>query len=96
MKRTTTKNTIAKDIFYHMGIPVTISEKFVDSFFEIIIEECLKDGEVKIASFASFKVKDKKARLGRNLNNLESVMIPSRKVISFIPSEKIKRGVNED
>lgn len=96
MKRTTTKNTIAKEIFYHMGIPVAIAEKVVDSFFETIIEECLKDGEVKIANFASFKVKDKKARLGRNLNNFESVMIPSRKVISFTPSENLKREVNEN
>ena len=95
MKKTTTKNTIAKDIFYHIGVPVAIAEKVVDSFFDTIIEECQKDEVVKIANFASFKINNKKARLGRNLNNLESVMIPSRKVISFVPSDNLKREVNE-
>jgi integration host factor subunit alpha len=90
-----TKNTLAKDIFYKTGIPTSLAENIVDSFFDTIIEGCVQDGVVKLAKFASFNTNQKKARLGRNINTNEKVMITSRKVISFTPSEHLKKVVNE-
>ena len=96
MSNSVTKYILAKDIFYKTGIPISLAENIVDSFFNTIIDGCAKNGQVKLTNFASFNVNEKKARLGRNLNTKESVMITSRKVISFIPSEELKRAVNEE
>ncbi len=90
-----TKNTIAKKIFYETGIPVVIAEEIVDSIFENIIKHATSDGSVKIPNFGSFYVKQKKTRIGRNLNTKEDVTIPSRKVVSFQASAKLRQAINE-
>lgn len=89
------KNTIAKRIFYETGIPVSIAEDIVDSLFNNIIEHATSDGSVKIAKFGSFSVKNKKPRMGRNLNTKEDVVITARKVVSFQASDKLKQAINE-
>ncbi len=96
MNQTITKNTLAKEVFYHTGIPVSIAEDIVENMFELIIEHTAKEGEVKLANFGTFSAKEKKARLGRNLNTKESVMITSRKVVSFRPSLNLKQVINEE
>lgn len=90
-----TKNTLAKTILYETGIPVSIAEDIVDSIFDNIIKHSANDGSVKIANFGSFTVKNKKSRMGRNLNTQEDVMIKPRKVVGFQSSGKLKKAVNE-
>ncbi|MCT4635744.1 MAG: HU family DNA-binding protein [Rickettsiales bacterium] len=90
-----TKNTLAKTILYETGIPVSIAEDIVDDIFTSIIDGSAKDDSVKIANFGSFSVKNKKSRMGRNLNTHEDVMIKPRKVVGFQASAKLKQAINE-
>lgn len=90
-----TKNTLAKTILYETGIPVTIAEDILDSIFDALITSAAIDGSVKIAKFGSFVVKNKKARIGRNLNTQENVAIKARKVVSFQVSSKLRQAINE-
>ena len=61
-----TKKDLRNKIHYTLGIPDRLSEEILNSFFDIIIEGLLKDGEVKISNFGKFKVLNKKSRIGRN------------------------------
>ncbi len=95
MDKTITKNTLAKTIFYEIGIPVSIAQDIVDSVFDNITKHAAQDGSVKIPNFGSFYVKEKQQRMGRDLNTLADVVIDARKVVSFHPSNQLKRLVNE-
>lgn len=90
-----TKNMLAKTILYETGIPVSIAEDIVDDIFNNIIEHATKDNSVKIANFGSFNIKEKKSRMGRNLNTHEDVIIQPRKVVGFQASGKLKQAINE-
>ncbi len=95
MKNTITKSSLAKAIFYEIGIPVNMAQDILDSLFEHIIKYATDDGSVKIAKFGSFHVKEKQQRVGRDLNTLKEVIISARKVVSFQPSNQLKQSVNE-
>lgn len=95
MDQSVTKNSLAKAILYEMGIPVSITQKLLDSLFESIIDSTAQDGEMKIPKFGSFYAKMKKPRIGRNINTQEDVVINARRVVSFNPSKQLKQAVNE-
>tara|TARA_B100000029_G_scaffold197434_1_gene195548 strand:- start:500 stop:811 length:312 start_codon:yes stop_codon:yes gene_type:complete len=90
-----TKKDLKNEIHFNLGIPDSLSKKILNSFFEIIIEGLLKDGEVKISNFGKFKILDKNARIGRNPKTKEEFNISKRKVVTFYPSLSIKRKINE-
>ena len=90
-----TKKDLENKIRFNLGIPNSLSEKILNSFFEIIVEGLLRDGEVKISNFGKFKILDKKARIGRNPKTKQEFNISKRKVVSFYPSLSTKRKINE-
>ena len=62
------------------------SVSFFESFVNIISSQLIKQKDVKIVNFGIFKIKNKKARIGRNPKTKEEVMISERNVIKFKPS----------
>jgi len=95
MSNNITKNDIAKTLFYETGYPTSILERFVDDLFKQIIVHSKIDKSTKLSNFGSFHVKEKKQRIGRNLNTLEEVIIPARRVISFQSSDQLKKAIND-
>ncbi|MEK6733953.1 MAG: HU family DNA-binding protein [Pseudomonadota bacterium] len=95
MSETITKNILAKEIHYETGLPITLAEEILDKMFEAFINSASKDGNIKIPKFGSFCVREKKERVGRNINTNTSVKVSARKVVSFYPSAELKRMVNE-
>ena len=96
MKRNNvTKKYLKNEIHFNLGLPGNISEKILNSFFEIIIDGLLRDGEVKISNFGKFKVLNKKARIGRNPKTKQEFNISKRKVVSFYLSSSVKKKINE-
>ena len=90
-----TKKDLEEEIHFNFGIPNPLSEKILNSFFEIIIEGLLRDGEVKISNFGKFKILHNKSMIGRNPKTKEEFNISKRKVVTFYPSLSIKRKINE-
>ena len=96
MKRNNINKKFIKDrINFDLGLPISFSEKILNSFFDIITEGLIKDGDVKITNFGKFKVLNKRARIGRNPKTKEVFDITSRKVVAFYPSKLIKKKFNE-
>ncbi len=70
------------------------ASKVVEEIFSIIREK-LRDGEkVKISGFGTFAVNEKNARRGRNPQTGAPIMIDSRRVLSFKPSQVLKTDVD--
>ena len=90
-----TKKDLKNEIHYNLGFPDVLSEKILNSLFNIIIKGLLRDGEVKITNFGKFKILNKRERIGRNPKTKEVYYISKRKVVSFYPSTSIKKKINE-
>jgi integration host factor subunit alpha len=64
--------------------------EIVDSTFEIIKESLEKGDPVLVPGFGKFKVRFKWARKGRNPKTGESIILDSRRVITFQCSPKLR------
>ena len=94
------KNFTRKDLFNkinkNLGFAKNLSSKIVDDFFEILVSEIIKSNKIKIASFGTFSVLNKKERMGRNPKTKIEVKIFSRKVVKFKPSLLFKEKLNRN
>lgn len=91
-----TRNEIVEFINQEFGLSKKDCDDLVKEIIENIISGLLKNKQVKIHNFGTFKLKNKKERIGRNPKTKEEVMISSRNVIKFIPSKKIVNVLNKE
>jgi len=94
VKKNFTRKDLSLLIFKRLGFSKNFSSKIVDDFFEILIQDLIKSGKVKISSFGTFEVINKSERIGRNPKTKEEAKISSRKVIKFKPSLIFKKKIN--
>jgi|TARA_B100000959_G_scaffold267587_1_gene311249 nucleoid DNA-binding protein len=90
-----TRDDISEFINKEFGLTKKDCDNLVKDIIEELIEGLNEHKIVKIHNFGTFKLKRKNARIGRNPKTKEEVMIPSRNVISFLPSKKILIKLNE-
>ena len=68
------------------------------SLVELMLEElsdCIERGEtVKLSSFGSFVVREKRQRVGRNPKTGKQAVISARRVLVFKPSAVLKQRIN--
>ena len=89
-----TRKKLYNRIHKNLGFSKNIASQIVDDFFELLIDELIKNKEVKISSFGTFKVIDKKERIGRNPKTKVVAKICARKIVKFKPSLKTKEKIN--
>ncbi|HAG52117.1 MAG: integration host factor subunit beta [Deltaproteobacteria bacterium GWC2_42_51] len=70
-------------------------EIIVDTIFENMTGSLAKGEKIEIRGFGSFKVKEHKARKGRNPKTGESIDIPSKKTPFFKVGKELKERVNQ-
>lgn len=71
------------------------SADIVENIFALI-KSTLEAGEnIKISGFGNFEVKEKAARRGRNPQTGEAIEIAARRVLTFKPSQVLKKSLNE-
>lgn len=89
-----TKKEIATRIADETDIKQMDVKKVVQMVLDIIVESLSKGETVELRNFGIFKVKSRKARLGRNPKTGENVQIPQKKVVTFkaglVMKEKVK------
>ena len=89
-----TRKNLSNKIYKVLGFSKNLSQKIVDDFFETLVFELIKSNRVKISSFGTFKVINKKERIGRNPKTKIEAKISPRKVVKFKPSMFIKEKLN--
>ena len=89
MSFTLTRAQIADELYRTIGLSPNESSERVETFFEEILLCFEKDEEVKLTSFGTFKIRNKKERVGRNPKTGVEAKISSRKVVTFKPSRQI-------
>ncbi|MEC9414769.1 MAG: integration host factor subunit alpha [Pseudomonadota bacterium] len=94
MTNTLTRADLAELIYSEVGISKTEASEIVDQFFEEIITDLVEGNSVKLTSFGTFSVRQKKERIGRNPKTKEEAIIDARRVVSFRASKELKKRIN--
>ena len=89
------RKNISNSIYKNLGFSKNFSSNIVDDFFETIIQELIKSEKLKISSFGTFKILNKKERIGRNPKTKVEAKITSRKVVNFKASEIFLKKLNK-
>ncbi len=95
LKKNLTRKDLAREIHKNIGFSKNFSLRIIEDFFEIITSDLIKKNSVKISSFGTFKIMNKKERVGRNPKTKIETKISARKVIKFIPSDIFKKKINQ-
>jgi len=87
------KIDLSKNISKKLGVSVLLSKKLTEDLIEILSDK-IKDNDLNLKNLGSFKIINKKERLGRNPKTKEEFLIKSRKSISFIASKNLLANIN--
>ena len=94
VKKNFTRKDISKKIYQKLGFSKNYSSQIIDNFFETMIVELLRSNKIKLSSFGTFKIINKKRRIGRNPKTKVEAKIIPRRVVKFKPSEIVKEKIN--
>ena len=96
--RALTRAELADAVHRRVGLSRTESADLVEMVLDEISDALVRGEQVKLSSFATFQVRHKKERVGRNPKTGEEVPILPRRVMSFRASnvlkDRILRGHN--
>ena len=95
MEKTTTRSSLSEAVFKNVGLSRNESANLVDSVFSEILTSLIKGDDVKISSFGTFIVREKKERIGRNPKTGEEVPIDPRRMLTFRASHVLKSKINK-
>ncbi|MBQ3695453.1 MAG: integration host factor subunit alpha [Alphaproteobacteria bacterium] len=92
-QRTVTRADIAEALYQELGFSHADSFKLIEKTLFCIVDAFARKEEVKIARFASFIPHAKAKRMGRNPKTGVSHVITERTVLSFKPSNFLKKAI---
>lgn len=92
--KTITRADVAETIYEEIGLSRKDSTEILDMILDEIVNELSSGNDVKLSSFGTFSLRDKKARAGRNPKTGVEAVISSRRVISFKPSQTMRKIIN--
>ena len=94
LKKNFTRKHLSNKIYQNLGFSKNFSSVIIDNLFEFLLLELEKYNNIKISSFGTFKVAQKKERIGRNPHTKVEAKITARKVVKFKPSILITKKIN--
>ncbi|WP_157014658.1 integration host factor subunit alpha [Mesorhizobium xinjiangense] len=91
--KTITRADLAESVYRNVGLSRTESAQLVEMVLDEICDAVVRGETVKISSFATFHVRDKNERIGRNPKTGEEVPILPRRVMTFKASNVLKNRI---
>jgi nucleoid DNA-binding protein len=89
-----TKKDISKRINLITGLPISYTNKIINDFIDIL-KVLIREKELNIKNFATFKIVNKNERLGRNPKNKKIYKIKARKSLSINISKKLNDNIKD-
>ena len=93
IKHNYTKIDLTKSLSRKTGYSILYSKKLIEDLINIFKIE-IKKNNLSLKNLGSFKVIQKKERIGRNPKTKENFTISSRKTLSFHPSKRLLQNLN--
>jgi integration host factor alpha subunit len=93
---TLTKADLSRYLMERLELGKKDADLLVNTFLEAIIES-LKTGEgVELRGFGSFRLRDRRARQGRNPRSGESIQVPPKRVVYFKLGKELRSKLIDD
>lgn len=91
---TLTRADLTEAVYSELGLSRQDSATLVEEVLENMCAALVQGDNVKISSFGSFILRDKRERIGRNPKTGIEVPITPRRVVTFKPSQLLKEKIN--
>ena len=91
--RTVTRADLAEAVYRKVGLSRTESASLVEMILDEICDAIVRGETVKLSSFATFQIRNKSERVGRNPKTGEEVPILPRRVMTFKASNVLKQRI---
>ena len=91
--KTLTHADLAEAVSRNVGLSRTESAQLVEMIIDEICNAIVRGESVKLSSFATFQIRDKNERIGRNPKTGEEVPILPRRVLTFKASNVLKSRI---
>ncbi len=91
-----TKADIVETLYAKIGFSRKESAEIVDLVFDLMKETLESGDKIKISGFGNFIVREKRSRKGRNPQTGQEIQISARRVLTFKPSQVLRRALNLD
>lgn len=88
-----TKTAFVKAMSDKYNVPVSVCGEWVTAVFETLGEAATINESIQFKNFGVFKHKKRAPRVGRNPKTGETVQIPEKTTLVFVPCEKIVDAV---
>ena len=95
LRKNIKRKDLIANVYFNIGFSKTISENIVYDIFNLFINNIISNNVLKISNFGNFIKKNKKQRIGRNPKTKEVIIISSRNIIIFKPSNLLKKRINQ-
>ncbi|NLM16340.1 MAG: HU family DNA-binding protein [Candidatus Riflebacteria bacterium] len=88
------KADLVREIAKAADLTQTKAADALNATLEIIKQSLKNQEDVRLVGFGSFKVTERKARMGINPQTKKAIKIPASKVAKFVPGKELKELVN--
>jgi integration host factor subunit alpha len=90
------KEDIIRDVMTNVTLDRNTAKKLIESLLRSVKETLASCDGVMISGFGEFKIRHKRARMGRNPKTKVAHEISERKVVTFHSSKAFKREMNQE
>lgn len=89
-----TKADLVDEVARTVQITKKQAESIVNIVFDSIVQSLRSGEKIELRGFGSFRLRSRKARIGRNPKTGERVEVPSKKIPYFKPGKELKELIN--
>ena len=87
------KREISEEIASKLEIKRFEVYSFIDLLIEVMVENLEQEKKIVLSNFGTFKVIKRNNKKVINPNTKEPLIIPSKKIVKFLPSKNLKKLV---
>lgn len=80
---TLTKADLSQHLMDRLQLGKKDADQLVNTFLDCIVESLREGDGVELRGFGSFRLRDRKARQGRNPRSGETIQVPPKRVVYF-------------
>jgi integration host factor subunit beta len=89
-----TKADLVEEVAKAIDVPKKDAEQIVKTVFESVTSALHRGEKIELRGFGSFRLRERKSRIGRNPKTGETVNVPSKKVPYFKAGKELKELIN--
>ncbi|MHC4883729.1 MAG: HU family DNA-binding protein [Planctomycetota bacterium] len=90
------KHNVVRKVSARTGLSQETVRQVIQAFFDEVTCDMARGNRLELREFGIFSVKQRPARMGRNPQTGESVVISSRRVAHFKPGKEMKARVMDE